>query len=75
MKKRVEKLMEQFMNEHPYGDSMELAEYMYKKGHDDGYEDGYLDEGEICDEMNKQKISFGTILAISIDVTFNLETL
>ena len=53
MKKIAEKLMEQFMNEHPYGDSMELAEYMYKKGHDDGYEDGYLDEGEICDEMNK----------------------
>lgn len=53
MKERVEKLMEQFMNENPYGDSMELAEYMYKKGHEDGYEDGYLDEGEICDEMNK----------------------
>lgn len=50
MKERVEKLMEQFMNENPYGDSMELAEYMYKKGR----EDEYLDEGGLlCDEMNK----------------------
>lgn len=41
MKERVRKLMEQFMNEYPYGDSMELAEYMYKMGRED-----MLDEGE-----------------------------
>lgn len=43
MEERIEKLMEQFMHENPYGDSMELATFMYEKGKKDAYEDGYLD--------------------------------
>ena len=43
MEERIEKLMEQFMLENPYGDSMELATFMYEKGKKDAYEDGYLD--------------------------------
>ena len=43
MEERIEKLMEQFLRENPYGDSMELATFMYEKGKKDAYEDGYLD--------------------------------
>ena len=43
MEERIEKLMEQFLHENPYGDSMELATFMYEKGKKDAYEDGYLD--------------------------------
>ena len=40
MEERIEKLMEQFMHENPYGDSMELATFMYEKGKVDGYIEG-----------------------------------
>ena len=43
MEERIEKLMEQFLHENPYGDSRELADFMYKKGKQDAYEEGYLD--------------------------------
>lgn len=43
MEERIEKLMEQFMLENPYGDSMELATFMYKKGKEDAYEDAYYE--------------------------------
>ena len=43
MEERIEKLMEQFMHENPYGDSMELATFMYEKGKENAYEEGYLD--------------------------------
>lgn len=37
MEERIEKLMEQFLRENPYGDSMELATFMYEKGKKDAY--------------------------------------
>ncbi len=40
MEERIEKLMEQFMKENPYGDSMELATFMYERGKVDGYIEG-----------------------------------
>ena len=43
MEERIEKLMEQFLHENPYGDSMELADFMYKKGKQDAYAEGYED--------------------------------
>ena len=43
MSEKIEKLMEQFLRQNPDGDSMELADFMYKKGKQDAYEDGYLD--------------------------------
>ena len=43
MSEKIEKLMEQFMCENPYGDSMELATFMYEKGKKDAYAEGYLD--------------------------------
>lgn len=36
-KERIEKIMEQFMDENPYGNSRELATFMYEKGKQDGY--------------------------------------
>lgn len=42
-KEKIEKLMEQFLHENPDGDSMELADFMYKKGKQDAYAEGYLD--------------------------------
>ena len=39
MSEKIEKLMEQFMCENPYGDSMELATFMYEKGKKDAYEE------------------------------------
>ena len=44
MEERIEELMEQFMRENPYGDSMELADFMYKKGKQDAYAEGYEDD-------------------------------
>ena len=41
MSEKIEKLMEQFLRQNPDGDSMELADFMYKKGKQDAYEDGY----------------------------------
>ena len=35
----IEKYMEQFMHENPYGDSMELATFMYEKGMQDGFKE------------------------------------
>ncbi len=43
MSEKIEKLMEQFLHENPDGDSMELADFMYKKGKQDAYAEGYLD--------------------------------
>lgn len=43
MEERIEKLMEEFLHENPYGDSRELATFMYEKGKKDAYEDSYLD--------------------------------
>ena len=37
-REKIEKLMEQFNSTHPYGDSFDLAEFMYDKGYVDGYE-------------------------------------
>lgn len=37
MEERIEKLMEQFLHENPYGDSRELATFMYEKGKKDVY--------------------------------------
>lgn len=34
-KKTIEDMMEDFMSDYPYGDSRELAEYMYKQGKSD----------------------------------------
>lgn len=33
---RLEALLEQFMHENPYGDSRELAEFMYNQGREAG---------------------------------------
>lgn len=33
---RLEALLEQFMQENPYGDSRELAEFMYNQGWESG---------------------------------------
>ena len=44
MEERIEKLMEQFMLENPYGDSMELATFMYERGKQDAYAERYLDD-------------------------------
>lgn len=41
--------MEQFMHENPYGDSRELATFMYEKGRQDGYVEGYEEEAELRD--------------------------
>lgn len=35
MNDKIERLLEQFIAENPYGDSYELAEFMYKKGLED----------------------------------------
>ena len=43
MSERIEELMEQFLHENPDGDSMELADFMYKKGKEDAYAEAYLD--------------------------------
>lgn len=43
MGEKIEKLMEQFMHENPYGDSRELATFMYEKGKQDGYVEGSCD--------------------------------
>lgn len=40
MEEKIEKLMEQFLHEKPYGDSMELATFMYERGKVDGYIEG-----------------------------------
>lgn len=37
MKTKIETLMEQFMKEYPYGDSMELATYMFEQGKSAAY--------------------------------------
>ena len=52
MKEKIENLMEQFMHENPYGDSMELATFMYEKGKQDGYVEGYEAEAELRDSNN-----------------------
>lgn len=49
MSEKIEKLMEQFMHENPYGDSRELATFMYEKGKQDGYVEGYEAEAELRD--------------------------
>lgn len=36
MKENIQKLMEEFNEQYPNGDSFELAEFMYRKGFDDG---------------------------------------
>lgn len=48
----IEKYMEDFMHENPYGDSRELAAYMYEKGRQDGYVEGYETESEVRDMMD-----------------------
>ena len=53
MKERIQKLMEKFNELNPNGDSFELAEFMYCKGFDDGYEKGYEDEGVFRDEEDE----------------------
>ena len=35
---RLENLLEQFMHENPYGDSRELAEFMFNQGWESGNE-------------------------------------
>lgn len=52
MDKRVEQLMEQFNSEFPNGDSLELAQFMYAHGFDDGYVKGYEDEAKVRDSMD-----------------------
>ena len=52
MSEKIEKLMEQFMHENPYGDSRELATFMYEKGKQDGYVEGYEAEAELRDSNN-----------------------
>lgn len=32
----LEALMEQFLHEHPYGDSLDLARFMFNHGYDKG---------------------------------------
>lgn len=49
MEERIEKLMEQFLHENPYGDSMELATFMYEKGKEDAYAEGYADGSVMTD--------------------------
>lgn len=44
MSERIEELMEQFLRKNPDGDSMELADFMYKKGKQDAYAERYLDD-------------------------------
>lgn len=52
MCEKIEKLMEQFMHENPYGDSRELATFMYEKGKQDGYVKGYEAEAELRDSSD-----------------------
>lgn len=49
MSEKIEKLMEQFLHENPDGDSMELADFMYKKGKEDAYAEGYADGSVMTD--------------------------
>lgn len=49
MDNRIVKLMEQFNSEFPNGDSLELAQFMYAHGFDDGYVKGYEEEAELRD--------------------------
>jgi hypothetical protein len=53
MKENIQKLMEEFNEQYPNGDSFELAEFMYRKGFDDGYVKGYEDEGDFRDEEDE----------------------
>ena len=39
MSEKIEKLMEQFMHKYPYGNSRELATFMYEKGKQDGFKE------------------------------------
>ena len=48
MSEKIEELMEQFLHENPDGDSMELATFMYEKGKQDAYTEGYLDGSAIA---------------------------
>ena len=43
-KNKIEQLMEQFNSEFPNGDSLELAQFMYAHGFDDGYLAGIVSE-------------------------------
>ena len=38
---RLEKLLEQFMHENPYGDTRDLAEWFYNKGYKEGNDDAH----------------------------------
>lgn len=44
MDNRIVELMEQFNSEFPNGDSLELAQFMYAHGFDDGYLAGIVSE-------------------------------
>lgn len=35
---KLEKMLEQFMHENPYGDTRDLAEWFYNKGSEDAHE-------------------------------------
>lgn len=52
MDKRVEQLMEKFNSEFRYGDSLELAHFMYVHGFNDGYVERLEDEAKVRDSMN-----------------------
>jgi hypothetical protein len=38
---RLEKMLEQFMHENPYGDTRDLAEWFYNKGYKEGNDDAH----------------------------------
>ena len=42
---RIDALMERFMRENPYGDSRELAEFMYNQGIEKGIETAAMIRG------------------------------
>ena len=38
---KLQDLLERFMKEHPYGDSLDLAEFMFNAGFEAGEQGGY----------------------------------
>lgn len=53
-KKTIEDMMEDFMSDYPYGNSRELAEYMYKQGKSDMLDNLIEKIGEIANKYESK---------------------